>query len=159
MKAKHGLSRRNGKHTPTFRIWQNMKARCTRPDQAMYHRYGGRGIKVCERWMNSFADFVADMGEQPPGKVLDRKNNDGHYEHANCHWVTRSQNQRNMSTNRLVVLSGYRCDLYDELFGSWNRVDTDTVADGARPRRECIWLNDAAWGAQRQAQLPMEHIA
>ncbi len=58
-----------------------------------------------------------------------------------------------------VILSGYRCDLYDELFRDWHRVDMDTLADGARPRVECLWMNAASLDAQRQAQLPMEHIA
>jgi len=93
---KHGHSLRNGKESPTYQSWRHMKYRCLNPNCSDYKNYGGRGIKVCERWMD-FTNFLADMGEKPEGLTLDRINNDGNYEPGNCRWATwkeQRQNQR-----------------------------------------------------------------
>lgn len=77
-----------------------MKARCIYPTHVSYHLYGGRGIKVCERWMNSYAAFISDMGEAPIGMSLDRfPNNNGNYEPGNCRWATNHQQGLNRSQN------------------------------------------------------------
>lgn len=73
-----------------------MKSRCNNPSHQHYARYGGRGIRVCDRW-NVYANFLADMGERPAGKTIDRINNDGNYEPSNCRWATASEQQRNKS--------------------------------------------------------------
>lgn len=85
----HGLSK-----TPAHVRWMGMIARCTRPDQRNFKYYGARGITVCERWMK-FSNFIKDMGLPPRGLVLDRINNNGNYEPANCHWVTQKENANN----------------------------------------------------------------
>lgn len=73
-----------------------MKERCLNRSHPKYHRYGGRGIEVCERWM-TFALFLSDMGLPPEGLTLDRKDNDGHYEPGNCEWATYDQQFRSRS--------------------------------------------------------------
>jgi hypothetical protein len=73
----------------TRMCWRAMKRRCYVTKAADYPRYGGRGIRVCERWLESFDNFLADMGLRPAGKwTLDREDSDGHYEPGNCRWAT-----------------------------------------------------------------------
>lgn len=76
---------------PEYSIWKQMIYRCTKPSDKFYHRYGGRGISVCESWLNSFQNFISDMGERPSGHELDRINNDMGYFKENCRWATRKQ--------------------------------------------------------------------
>lgn len=90
--------------TPIYRSWQMMLNRCSNKRCKDYHRYGGRGITVCDRWRfgdgnrSGFECFLADMGERPPNTSIDRyPNNDGHYEPGNCRWATQSQQCRNKS--------------------------------------------------------------
>jgi hypothetical protein len=93
----HGMTKR-----PAYRVWLGMKQRC---GNALDKNYGGRGIKVCERWMK-FENFLADMGEPLTGTQLDRINNSGDYEPGNCRWVTPSLNLRNRRVNRLITFNG-----------------------------------------------------
>lgn len=72
--------------TGAYKTWQHMKARCYDPRHPSYKYYGGRGIEVCERWLKSFANFLADMGHRPDGMSIDRLNRDGDYEPGNCVW-------------------------------------------------------------------------
>lgn len=84
--------RRHGKRqTATYKAWLTTKQRCSNPRNQDYRLYGGRGVKMCERWLK-FANFLADMGERPNGLTLDRfPNNDGNYEPGNCRWATQKQ--------------------------------------------------------------------
>lgn len=78
----------------TYATWECMIQRCTNPNTKDFKDYGGRGIVVCDRWM-IFRNFLADMGERPEGKTLDRIDNDGNYGIGNCKWSTPSEQQRN----------------------------------------------------------------
>jgi hypothetical protein len=86
----HGMTR-----TPTYRSWVAMRRRCSDQDYIEFHLYGGRGIKVCDRWNDSFEAFLADMGERPDGRTLDRVDPDGDYAPDNCRWATASEQARN----------------------------------------------------------------
>lgn len=103
---------------PEWRVWHNMVRRCTDPNLSHYKHYGGRGIRVCERW-NNYANFIADMGHRPtPTHSLDRIDNDGDYEPSNCRWATPEEQVRNRSDNVWVEFDGRRrklielCDKY-----------------------------------------------
>jgi hypothetical protein len=88
------------KQSPTWHSWRSMIKRCCSPGHNSFPRYGGRGITICDRWRNSFVEFLADMGERPPGKTLDRINVHGNYEPSNCRWATASEQQNNRADNR-----------------------------------------------------------
>jgi hypothetical protein len=80
--------------SPTYHSWASMRTRCGNPNELGWYLYGGRGITRCDRW-SRFANFLADMGEQPPGTSLDRIDGNGNYEPSNCRWATPMQQTHN----------------------------------------------------------------
>lgn len=84
-----------GRTTRAYLCWQGILKRTGNPKEKAYKDYGGRGITVCERWASSFENFLADMGEPPQGKSIERMNNDGNYEPSNCTWATSTEQRRN----------------------------------------------------------------
>jgi hypothetical protein len=102
MARTHGQSR-----TRTHYAWVNMKSRCNNPNTPGYKNYGGRGIKVCKHWA-TFDNFLADMGECPPGLTLERKNNAKNYMPSNCCWATRTEQARNTRASLTGMYRGKR---------------------------------------------------
>lgn len=91
--------------TKTYRAWKSMMARCETASASHFEYYGGRGIKVCERW-HRFENFIEDMGECPPEMSLDRIDTNGNYEKTNCRWATREQQCNNKRDNHNLTWNG-----------------------------------------------------
>ena len=99
MYNRHGLS-----GTPEYDAWKSMKRRCFNPNHKQYSYYGGRGIAVCDRWLN-LENFLADMGSRPTAKhSLDRIDNNGDYSPKNCKWSTKAEQEHNKRNNRLITI-------------------------------------------------------
>src|ERR1035437_3400711 len=103
---RHGHTSNNTK-SPEYQSWANMKDRCLNPNSTAFYCYGGRGIKICERWV-IFENFLADMGPRPSLKYsLDRHpNNDGDYEPENCRWATINEQLANRSNSLKIKING-----------------------------------------------------
>ncbi len=103
-----------GQYHPLYSTWAQMISRCESPAARGYADYGGRGIRVCQRWRDSFAAFLADMGGKPtPAHTIDRIDVNGHYEPGNCRWATQAEQQRNKRCNRLLTHGGRTMCLAD----------------------------------------------
>lgn len=101
LRITHGLS-----HTPQWDIWKQMIQRCTNPQSTGYAHYGGRGIKVCDLWIDSFESFNSWMGPRPsPRHSIDRINNDGNYEPGNVRWATCVEQARNRRKRKSKPIS------------------------------------------------------
>lgn len=132
VKTKHGCAA-VGRMTPEYRAWSSMKSRCGNyPNSVSYKDYAGRGIKVCQRWLDSFDNFLADMGPKPdPSYELDRIDVNGNYEPSNARWATKKLNRRNRRTAYLVEYNGEKKPLgqwcedlgidYDRTYGRLRR--------------------------------------
>lgn len=97
----HGL-----RHTRAYETWAGMKQRCLNPRSARFRLWGGRGITICDRWVNSFENFFVDMGHPPEGKTIDRIDNDAGYSPENCRWATPKEQANNLSTTRKFLVDG-----------------------------------------------------
>lgn len=141
---KHGLS-----YTAEYRAWQTMRLRCLEPNNPAYASYGGRGITVCDRWKDSPAAFIEDMGLKPsPKHELDRIDNDRGYEPGNCRWVTRAANDRNRRSNRYLTFRGQRLALAE--WCERLNLPRDTV----RKRIEAGWSIERALTTPVRSKLP-----
>lgn len=103
-RRRHGHTSK-GSVSSTYSAWKNMKGRCLSETHRDFHRYGGRGITVCKRWLK-FENFLSDMGERPVGMELDRKDNEKGYSKANCRWTTHREQSLNRRTNRRLTWKG-----------------------------------------------------
>lgn len=116
---KHGHCTRT-RRTLEYSSWLNMKSRCLNPKYPRYANYGGRGIQICRRWMDSFKDFLRDVGLRPSAThSLDRIDVNGNYEPGNVRWATKSEQQRNRRVNVKITVDGqdYLLDELAERYG------------------------------------------
>lgn len=103
---KHGANKR-GQRTKTYNTWAHVRQRCLNPKNHAYRYYGGRGIMICDRWKDSFENFLADMGEAPSSEhSIDRIDHNGNYEPGNCRWAIKEEQANNKRTNRLFTVDG-----------------------------------------------------
>jgi hypothetical protein len=109
---------------PLYSVWQGMLRRCDNPRYPQFKDYGGRGIRVCDRWLRDFGAFVSDMGDRPAGYFIDRIDNDGNYEPSNCRWVTRAQSQSNRRITQRLTIEGVTYLLADLARRSGLKPDT-----------------------------------
>lgn len=116
--------------TSTYQCWRDMMRRCYNPARPHYCRYGGRGIRVCKRW-HTYDNFLADMGEKPIGRTLDRRNNSGHYSKRNCRWATALEQAQNRRPYPKGVLAHRPRDAFGRL-----------VKITCSPRRQPIHTNN-----------------
>ena len=127
-RIKHGMS-----YTATYKAWKSMKRRCYNEDLDCFKHYGGRGVTVSDRWIESFENFLEDMGERPgPEYSLDRIDVNGNYEPSNCRWATKSQQSYNRRINNKGT-SQYRNVCWIESHQKWvasMRVDGKNISLG-----------------------------
>lgn len=144
-------SRRHGNcRIPEFHIWYGMLRRCYNKNYDGYHDYGGRGIKVCDRWRTSFDNFFSDMGKRPSSKhTIERKNSNGPYSPENCCWATRAEQNRNTSRTVRLTYNGetktmsewarqlgmHRCTLGCRISSGWTTEEALTTPAGSYKRR------------------------
>lgn len=121
----HGYTKARFK-MPEYFVWQNMINRCHRPNSTSYQHYGGRGIKVCDRWRHSFPNFLADLGERPEGLTLDRINVNGDYEPLNCKWSTQKEQVNNRRIKKIENFSNEV--IWEEFFKRYPSVIPPSIA-------------------------------
>lgn len=106
--GKKGFQPTHGMYgTSEYIAWKNLRSRCYNPKNIMYKHYGDRGITVCARWVKSFENFYADMGDKPsPDHSIDRIDNDGNYEPSNCRWATKREQLFNQRRTKRYLIDG-----------------------------------------------------
>lgn len=112
VKTTHGM-----RFTPTYSIWCGIIKRCENPKCESYPQYGGRGIKVCERWRNSFSNFLSDMGERPEDTSIERTDNNGNYKPSNCKWATMKEQGNNKRNNHKITIGSHT-----HTIAEWSRI-------------------------------------
>lgn len=146
IKVTHGQSRL-GEVTVEYLTWSRMIARCENPKTRNFDLYGGRGIRVCTRWRNSFEAFFEDMGPRPPRHSIDRIDVNGDYEQSNCRWTTMTVQSRNRRNNRWLEYRGERRVLSD-----WATI----LGIGKQLLR---WRLQNGWSVERALETPLQPIA
>lgn len=138
----HGHAKRHQRDSE-YGIYAGMLGRCYNPNNPCYDRYGGRGIYVCDRWRESFTNFLSDMGKKPYGLTLDRINNDGPYSPENCRWATRKVQRANQSSRiRWINIDGRSMNMSE-------------AAQEYGINRECLkYRLDAGWDVRKALTTP-----
>ena len=138
--AKEVLIKRSTTHgltgTKIYKVWESMISRCNKPKDKAYQNYGGRGIIVCQRWLASLPDFLADMGEPKSGMTIDRKNNNKGYYPENCRWATKKEQARNRRTSKTWDVKGVRFDTCTEAAKYYN-VTHQAIIAWCKNRSDC----------------------
>jgi hypothetical protein len=151
IRTKEVMTKHKDCASPEYHSWQAMKARCCNPNSAKYPDYGGRGIKICDRWLNSYENFLADTGRRPsPRHTIDRKDNDGNYEPGNCRWATpkeQSANKRQRRDARLIEWNGRTKTL------------TEWARDRGLPINLLHYRLEKGWSAERALSQPQRKWA
>lgn len=133
--TRHGLADR-----PEYRVWAGMLQRCDNPKTKKFRLYGGRGIKVCERW-REFVNFYADMGPRPTSRhSIERRDGNGDYEPSNCYWATPTQQANNTTQNHKVTYRGQTMNLTQAIRLGGTTVNFSVV----RARMKRGWSVEAA---------------
>lgn len=132
-----------GWRTPEYASWNGLTQRCLNPKDPKYPSYGGRGITVCQEWIDSFKRFLEDVGPRPsPDYSIDRIDNNGNYCKENCRWATRSQQQLNRRNNHRLSFNG----------------ETLTIAEWARklgvPKERIASRLRYGWTTERTLSAP-----
>jgi hypothetical protein len=112
-RARANVLTHNKHDSKVYHVYYGMKSRCLNTNNAAYNRYGGRGIVICDRWLESFENFYADMGDCPDGCSIDRIDNDAGYSPDNCRWVTVDIQNRNTRQNHMITYDGRTMCLAD----------------------------------------------
>ncbi len=135
----------NMAHTPEYEVWKGITKRCYNKNCKQFKDWGGRGIKMCERWENSFLNFYTDMGPRPNSEMfIERINNDGDYEPSNCKWASRTEQNRNRSYNKIKYKR--EADIIRTLYssGQYTQKEISKIYDCDEP---VIWhiVNNRTW--------------
>lgn len=149
-RVKHGECR-NGVTTLEYRVWKKMRDRCTNSNNEYWRWYGGKGIKVCRRWvgLNGFTNFLNDVGRAPsPQHTLDRRRSGGNYTPSNCRWATRLEQARNTSRNINITHDGRT-----QCVQAW--LDEFGIPKSTYLSRFCIY----GWDRVRAATTPPRRTA
>lgn len=117
--SRKGINFKHGRSASgIYAIWIGMKDRCYNPNNRSYKTYGGRGIVVCDRWRDSFQNFIEDMGERPIGYSIERDDVNGNYEPSNCRWIEKNRQVNNRTVTIKLTINGVErtlsewCELY-----------------------------------------------
>ena len=139
---------------PEKSVWYGMRARVLSPKNKDYARYGGRGIKICDRWF-SFDNFLSDMGARPVGSSIDRIDNNGDYEPSNCRWATRKEQMRNTSRSIIVEIGGIARTRLDwlSLIGVTRRAFTERMRWGWDEKEALTTPSLGVGGKRKKGQI------
>lgn len=138
---KHGLCK-----TKEYMIYSKMKDRCCNKNAKDYYLYGGRGIKVCDRWLECFENFYTDMGPKPtPKHTIDRIDNNGDYCPENCRWITQKEQNRNQRTNHILEFNGKKLPLV--VWAELLNLERRTL---------CSRINKLGWSVEKALTTPLK---
>jgi len=142
----------NASKNLVYRVWKSMRARCNCSTDKSYPNYGGRGIRVCDKWsgQNGYENFIADMGPRPEGMSIERLNNNGNYEPGNCKWATRAEQNRNSRRNIFVEYQGEKMIVKDA--AKKMGVDYYTLITRVKTNGPCLAESPEPVGEKRKSR-------